>query len=161
MLSISDWWFTKTRDALILPSLEPQIFHILYGSSVFFGQFGFFWMFSLIILSNWIIFVLASYVLHSSFYFLHARSLIVPYECVSIESIDYIHLSLLPVNAILWTFFVDTLCFSLFNFCCDFNIIFLFSMNFYDFLWDYPHQPYYFLLLRLFYISSWVSSRQC
>ena len=161
MLSISGRWFTKTSDALILPSLEPQIFHILYGSSVLFGQFGFFLMFSLIISSNWIIFVLASYVLHLFFYFLHARSLIVPYACVSIKSIDYIHLSLLPVNAILWTFFVDTLCFFLFNLCCDFNIISLFSMNSLWFSLRLSTSTLLFSLFRLLYISSWVSSRQC
>ena len=50
-----------------------------------------------------------------------ARSLLVPYAYVSIESIDCILLSSFELKAILLISFVKTLCFSLLNLRCVFN----------------------------------------
>ena len=61
--------------------------------------------------------------------FLHTRSLLILYVYVSIESIDCILLSSLALNAILLTFSVNTLCFSLPDLCCYF-----FAVTFADFL---------------------------
>ena len=61
--------------------------------------------------------------------FLHTRSLLILYVYVSIESTDCILLSSLALNAILLTFSVNTLCFSLPDLCCYF-----FAVTFADFL---------------------------
>ena len=63
------------------------------------------------------------------FTFLHIRSLLVPYACVSIESIDHILLSSFELKAILLISSVKTLCLSLLNLCCAFNISLLFFMD--------------------------------
>ena len=60
--------------------------------------------------------------LHLITSFLHTRSLLVPFSYISIQSIDWILLSLLALIAILLTSSVNTLCFSLLNLRCDFNI---------------------------------------
>ena len=57
------------------------------------------------------------------------KSLFIPYAYVSIESIDCILLSSSEPKAILLIFSVKTLCLSLLNFCCVFNISLLFFMN--------------------------------
>ena len=49
-------------------------------------------------------------------------SLFVPYAYVSVESMDCVLLSSLAINLILLTPSINTLCFSLLNLCCDFNI---------------------------------------
>ena len=67
--------------------------------------------------------------LYLFFSFLCIISLLVPYEYVSIDSIDCILLSLLALNVILPTFSVNTLCFLLSNFCYHFNSSILFFMN--------------------------------
>ena len=54
------------------------------------------------------------------------RSLIVPYAYVYIESIDCILLSSFELKAILLVSSVKTLCLSLLNLCCIFNIDLLF-----------------------------------
>ena len=64
--------------------------------------------------------------LHLVSSFLHIKSLLFPDVYVSIESIDCIVLLLLALNAILLTSSVDTLCISISNLCCDFNINLLF-----------------------------------
>ena len=61
--------------------------------------------------------------------FLCIISLFVPYAFISIETIDCILLSSLAVNAILLTTSVSTLCFSLLNLCCYFDINLLLFMN--------------------------------
>ena len=50
------------------------------------------------------------------------RSLFIRYAYVSIESMDCILLSSFELKAILLTSSVKTLCLSLLNFCCVFNI---------------------------------------
>ena len=60
---------------------------------------------------------------------MHTRSLLVPYAYVSIESIDYILLSLFELKAILLISSVKTLCLSLLNLFCVFNINLLLFMN--------------------------------
>ena len=69
--------------------------------------------------------------LHNMFYFtfLHTRSLLISYAYVSIESIDSILLSSFEVKAIFLIFSIKTLCVSLLNLCCVFNISLLFFMN--------------------------------
>ena len=61
------------------------------------------------------------------------RSLLFSYAYISIESIDCILLSSFELKAILLISSVKTLCFSLLNLCCVFNIDLLFLMNFYHF----------------------------
>ena len=61
--------------------------------------------------------------------FLLTRSLLVPYVYVSIESIDCILLSSFELKAILLISSVKTLCLSLLNLCCVFDIDLLFLMN--------------------------------
>ena len=68
-------------------------------------------MFSFVKQPNLIIFGLLYYIATFSFFFFKFFSYI-PYPCSSIESIDYILLSLLALNAILLTSSVNTLCFS-------------------------------------------------
>ena len=69
--------------------------------------------------------------LHLISSFLHTRFLLVPHAYSSLESIDCFLLSSLIVNAILLTFSINTLCFSLLNHCCDFSINLLFFINFF------------------------------
>ena len=64
---------------------------------------------------------------HSSF--LHTRSLLVLGAYVSIKSIDCIPLLSLEFTTILLISSVKTLCFSLLNLCCVFNIRLLFFMS--------------------------------
>ena len=56
-------------------------------------------------------------------------SLLVPYAYLSIELIDCILLSSFELKAILFISSVKTLCLSLLNLCCVFNINLLFLMN--------------------------------
>ena len=63
------------------------------------------------------------------FSFLHIRSLLVPYAYISIESIDRNFLSSFELKAILLISSVKTLCFSLLNLFCIFNIDLLFFIN--------------------------------
>ena len=87
--------------------------------------------------------------LHLTSSFLLTRSLLVPYAYVSIESNDCILLSSFELNAILLISSVKTLCLSLLNLCCVFNIDLLFLMNFYHFLKVYLCSFFsrYFILL--------------
>ena len=57
------------------------------------------------------------------------RSLLVPYAYVSIKSIDCIFLSSFETKAILLISSIKTLCLSILNLCCVFNIDFLFFIN--------------------------------
>ena len=57
------------------------------------------------------------------------KSLILPYAYVSIESVDCILLSSFKLKAVLLISSVKTLCLSLFNLCCVFNIDWLFLMS--------------------------------
>ena len=54
--------------------------------------------------------------------FLLIRSLLIPYEFISIELIDCILLSSFELKAMLLISLVETLCLSLLNLCCVFNI---------------------------------------
>ena len=99
-----------------------------------------------------LLFTLCSYLiililLHVITSFLHTRSLLVPFSYISIQSIDWILLSLLALIAILLTSSVNTLCFSLLNLCCDFNIYLSLFMSS---LW-FPLELYTSFLL----FSSW------
>ena len=58
--------------------------------------------------------------------FLLPRSLLIPYTYVSVKSINCILLSSFELKAILLISSVKTLCLSLLNLCCVFNIILLF-----------------------------------
>ena len=58
------------------------------------------------------------------------KPLLVPYAYISIESIDCILLSSFKLKAILLISSVETLCLSLLNFCCIFNIDLLFFINY-------------------------------
>ena len=62
--------------------------------------------------------------------FLHTRSLLVPSAYASTGSVGCILLSSLALNAVLLPSSVNTLCFSLLNLCCDFNISLLFFINY-------------------------------
>ena len=68
-------------------------------------------------------FIILLYLISS---FLLPRSLLIPYTYVSIESINCILLSSFELKAILLIYSVKTLCLSLLNLCCVFNIILLF-----------------------------------
>ena len=57
------------------------------------------------------------------------RSLLIPFAYVSVEWIDCFILSLFELKAILTIFSIKTLCFSLLNLCCVFNINWLFFTN--------------------------------
>ena len=89
------------------------------------------------ILHNGLLLVRFSYVLqnrlivlvHLISTFLFIRSLLLPYAYVPIASTDYISLSSLAFNAIFSSSSVNTLCFSLVNPCCDFNINLLLFIN--------------------------------
>ena len=67
--------------------------------------------------------------LHLNSYFSLTRSLLVANAYVSIKSIDCILLTSFELKAILSISSVKTLCFSLLNLCCVFNIDLLFSIN--------------------------------
>ena len=64
------------------------------------------------------------------FSFLHRRSVLITCAYVSIESIDYILLSSFELKAILLISSVKTLCLSLLNLCCVFNISLGFTNSF-------------------------------
>ena len=64
------------------------------------------------------------------FSFLHRRSVLITCAYVSIESIDYILLSSFELKAILLISSVKTLCLSLLNLCCVFNISLFFTNTF-------------------------------
>ena len=90
--------------------------------------------FCIIIIVNHFLFFLHCYVSYVTFLFLHCYVsfflciiyFFVSYAYVSIESIDCILLWLLAINAILLTSSINTLCFSLLNLCCHFDISLLF-----------------------------------
>ena len=64
--------------------------------------------------------------LHLIFSFLYSRSLLFPYAYLSTESNDCILLSSFQIKAVL-LISVTTLCFSLPNLCCVFNISFFYG----------------------------------
>ena len=66
--------------------------------------------------------------LHLIPFFSFTRSMLVPYAYVSIESIDYILLSPFELKPILLISSVKTLCLSLLNLYCAFNINILFFL---------------------------------
>ena len=70
---------------------------------------------------------------------LHTRSSLVPYTHIPTELIDCILLSSFEPKEILLVSSVKTLCSSLLNLCCVFNISLLFFMNCLYFSEDYPH----------------------
>ena len=73
------------------------------------------------------------------------KSLLVPCAYASIESIDCIILSSFELKAILLISSVKTLCFSLLNLFCIFNIDLLFFINSLWFFWYCLHQICFFL----------------
>ena len=70
-----------------------------------------------------------SIMLHLISSFSITRFLLVPYPYVSTESIDCIGLTSFEIKSILLISSVKTLCLSLLNLCCVFNINLLFLMN--------------------------------
>ena len=94
--------------------------------------------------------------LHKISSFLDTTSLLVPYACGSIELTNCILSSSLALKAVLLIYSGNTLCFSLLNLCCDFNInlllfiILLYCL--YDFLEQYLRQDYFFSI-GLFYFQ--------
>ena len=88
--------------------------------------------------------------LHLIFFCLLARSLIVPYTYVSIESMDYILLSSFELKAALLISSVKTLCLPLLNLCYVFNIDLL---SFTNSLWFYLilSMLIFFFLYNLFH----------
>ena len=81
--------------------------------------------FSFITSSKLIIFFIVTFNLFLSL----TKSLLAPYTYVSIESVDCILLSLFELKAILLISSVKTLCFSLLNICCIFDIDLSFFIN--------------------------------
>ena len=65
--------------------------------------------------------------------FLHTKSLFIPYAYVSFKSINWYFLSSFELKAILLISSVQTLCFSLLNLFCDFNVNLLFM----NYLWSF------------------------
>ena len=80
------------------------------------------------------------------------KFLLVPYAYVSIESIDCILLSSFELKAILLIYSVKTLCLSLLNLCCVFNISFYFLRILFNLFSNYLLEVY-FLLNGLFYFQ--------
>ena len=74
-------------------------------------------------------FVLFYYIVTLNHFFTPNRSLLILYAYVSIESNDCIFLSSFELNAIILISSVKTLCISLLNLFCVFNIDLLFIMN--------------------------------
>ena len=91
--------------------------------------------------------------LHLVSSFLHIKSLHVPHASVSIESFDCILLSSLALNAILLTFSVNTLCFSLLNLCCVFNINLLFFYKFFMTFFKIIYVSFIFLEMVYFILK--------
>ena len=90
---------------------------------------------------------------------LHTRLLHIPYEYVSIDSIDKSLLSLFELKAVLLISLVKTFFFSHLTLCCVFNTSLLF---FYKFLLIFLKIIYVnFIFSRRFILfSSWVASKQ-
>ena len=80
----------------------------------------------------------------SSFSF--TRSFLVPYAYVSVESVDCILLSSFELKAILLISSVKTLCLSLLNLCCVFDINLMFFMNS---LFKFPFSLDNYFILKL------------
>ena len=108
---------------------QMQSLHLLIFSTAWLRISG-----QLTISSKLIIFVLFYYIFTYNVFFLNTRSLLVPE--VSIESIEYILLLLLPLNEILLIF--------------NTNLLFL-CTNFNVFLLNYLYQVYFFYLVYLFF----------
>ena len=79
------------------------------------------------------------------------RSLHVPYAYISVESIDCILLSSFEPKAILLISSIKTLCPSLLNLCCVFNINLLLLLNS---SWSSLSISFYFYLDNLFYYQA-------
>ena len=106
-----------------------------------------FFMFSLVISSKLIIFVLFFLMLHLISSFLYARYMFSPYAYAFIELIDCILLSLLALNLIILISPVNTLYFLFLNLCCDFSINLLYF--FYQFFMTFSETD------RINFFSSW------
>ena len=86
--------------------------------------------------------------------------MLVPYAYISIESIDCVLLSSFELKAILFSFSVKTLYFSLLNLCCVFSFDLLIFMNS---LWLYLALSVLTSFFSSWFIlfSRWVDFRQC
>ena len=91
------------------------------------------------------------YIVTFNIFFLLTISLVVRYAYV-FNWIYSILWSSLADNAILLISSVNTFCFSLLLFCCDFNINLLFLWILYGLLVEYLHKGYFFLVC-LFYFQ--------
>ena len=101
---IGIWLMTYyIRSWFVFPDQEPPVTSSLYersGNYVEFRLCSF--ICSLVISSKLIIFYIVLWHCYINCFFLHNRSLLVPYTYVAIESIDFILLSSLTYNAILF-----------------------------------------------------------
>ena len=133
MLSISRWWLIRLGNAFVFPDPESPIINILYRRSEIYSQFGLcFLMFSLVISSKLIIYVLFYYIFTCNFFFFYILGLLSFYMYVFLLNRLIVFLSSLAPNAILLT--SSILCSSSRNLCCYFNINLLSLWIFYDFL---------------------------
>ena len=80
------------------------------------------------------------------------RSLIFPYTCICIKSIDCILLSSFEIKLILLISLVKSLCLSLLILCSVFNINLLFFMNY---LWPFLRHPILFFSRCFILFSIW------
>ena len=133
MLSISRWWLIRLGNAFVFPDPESPIINILYRRSEIYSQFGLcFLMFSLVISSKLIIYVLFYYIFTCNFFFFYILGLLSFYMHVFLLNRLIVFLSSLAPNVILLT--SSILCSSSRNLCCYFNINLLSLWIFYDFL---------------------------
>ena len=133
MLSISRWWLIRLGNAFVFPDPESPIINILYRRSEIYSQFGLcFLMFSLVISSKLIIYVLLYYIFTFNFFFFYILGLLSFYMHVFLLNQLIVFLSSLAPNVILLT--SSILCSSSRNLCCYFNINLLSLWIFYDFL---------------------------
>ena len=144
------------------PDFELLTINIRHGLSTIRGHFGLWYVFlcNINIVKPFCISLLYffCFITFTLFYFVHY---LFPYSTyyLSVESIDCILLLLLALDAILLNSSVNTLCFSLLNLCCHFNINILFLWILYDFLKCYPHQVYFLLNFSILFLT-WVASKQ-
>ena len=81
------------------------------------------------------------------------RSFLVPYAYISIESIDCILLLSFELKTILLISSIKTLCLSLSNLCCVFNINLLLLWVFYDIFTIYASFTFFYVIYFIFMLS--------
>ena len=121
----------RLNNEYLFPDPEPPIINDLLRWSGIYHLFGLcsfmFLLFSLIKAYNFLYcFIILLHLISS---FLNTRSLLVLYAHVSTELIDCIPLPSIELTGILSVSSLETLCLSLRNVCCIFNIIVLYFIN--------------------------------